>query len=142
MIATLAEQNLLKGIDVRLKHEPGPELVLEEREHRYFYRGMEVPSVTSLLEEFGYIDTTWYREWHAWRGSVVHKCCELLDQDDLDESSIDDRIRPYVDAYQQFKVDVGCEPLAIERRIYHPQLSVAGTFDRVGWVGRFPALID
>lgn len=135
-------ERLLEGVDVKLLFEPGDDLALNEKEHLYTFRGMPVPSVTSLLVEFGYIDTSFYREWHAWRGSVVHKCCELLDLDELDESSVDQRIRPYVDAYQLFKSDLDFRPVAVERRIYHPRLKVAGTFDRVGWIGKFPALVD
>jgi hypothetical protein len=132
----------LEAMNVRLQFEPGTELEFVEQGHLYTYRGMRVPSVTDLLDEFNLIDTTWYREYHAWRGSVVHKCCELLDLNDLDESSVDERVLGYIEAYRAFKSDLHFEPLAIERRIFHPQLRVAGTFDRVGMMGKFPALVD
>lgn len=126
----------------RLLWDSTDSLTFDEVEHRYRYDGREVPSVTQILSEFGMVNDAWYREFHRWRGSVVHKCCELDDLNDLDDSSVDPRVLGHLDAYRNFRRDFQFEPVAIERRIYHPLARYAGTYDRAGVIGKHLVLLD
>ena len=66
------------------------------------------------------------------RGSDVHAACQFYDEGDLDEDSLTDEVRPYLEAWKKFTRD--CEPwwTHIEEPVYHPTLRYAGTPDRRG----------
>lgn len=75
--------------------------------NRYFHNGRRVPSVTEILKNASLIDTRWYSEETAWRGSVVHECTRLDDLGDLDESSVPPEVQGYLDAWRRAKEDFG-----------------------------------
>ncbi len=79
------------------------ELQFDPVEHRYMRNGVIVPGVTEILQSVGIIDTTWFTEESAWRGSVIHKCCELDDLGDLDEASVVEEAKGYLEAWRLFK---------------------------------------
>ena len=138
-----------------LKEMPLPAVfTFDSDSHRYELNGKELPSVTQVLREAGLIDEQWYNDFSRDRGSVVHLATEFLDDDQLDEDSVDERIKPYLDAYRQFKIDSGFEPLPIvdqvtgcevisEAHRFQPKYGYAGTIDRIGMLksGR-KAVID
>lgn len=109
-------------------------VTFEEVEHRYSVNGLVMPSVTQVLCGVNLIDTRWFDELSAWRGSVVHRICELDDQNDLDESDVDERVQGYLDAWRAFKANLNFIPELIEHRVYHPTLGYAGTLDRTGTI--------
>lgn len=51
----------------------------------------------------------------AERGQAVHEACWFLDQDDLDEESLDEEIVPYVEAYRRFLREANVEIVEIEQ---------------------------
>jgi RecB family exonuclease len=109
------------------------ELHFDEATHTYTVDGVEYPSVTTILKDVGLIDTSgpWYTDWHRDRGTQVHKALELFDDGDLDEESLDDEIRPYLDAWDRFLTETRCEMMYLERRVVDPELKFAGTIDRI-----------
>jgi len=112
-----------------------PELQFNPESHVYTLDGKTLPSVTTIIKEAGLIDTTWFTDGAATRGTYVHQATELLDRDDLDETSLDPALVPYVDAYKRFKADTGFYISGIEKRIHNATYGYAGTLDRVG---KFP----
>lgn len=93
--------------------------------------GARLTSVTQALVQAGIIDTTWYSEAAAWRGSVVHRCCELWDKGKLVESSVDPEAMGYLDAWREASYALGIQPVAVEVPSFHPQFGYAGTPDVV-----------
>lgn len=79
----------------------------EDDGHRYTLNGLLLPSVTGILLAEGFIDTTWYTEEARTRGSYVHKARHLDDTGELDESTIDPVIAPYLEAWRRFKRETG-----------------------------------
>lgn len=112
-----------------------PEIVFQEEGHIYTVDGTDTPSVTTIIKACGLIDTTWFNDTATTRGKYVHKATELLDQDDLDEASLDPVIAPYVDAYKRFKDETGFCINDIEKIVYNASYGYIGTLDRTG---RFP----
>ena len=109
-----------------------PEIVFQEEGHIYTVDGKSIPSVTTILKACGLIDTTWFTEGATTRGTYVHQATELLDRDDLDESSLDPVLTPYVDAYRRFKQETGFVIDDIEKRVHNATYGYAGTLDRTG----------
>lgn len=119
-----------------------PVLSLEPVEHVYRLGERVLPSVTEILAGSGMVDTQWYTAAGSWRGSAVHYACWYDDQNDLNESTLDPMLRPYVDAYRDFKLQTQFVPTAIEHSVYNEALGYAGTPDRVGKMGAILCLID
>ena len=104
------------------------QLTFDPDTHIYMRSGCVLPSVTQILSEGGIIDTSWFTEAAAWRSSVVHKCCQLDDEDDLDEASVPEEAKGYLDSWRLFKSQVPVHFVSIEQ----PMASelYAGTLDR------------
>lgn len=113
-------------------------------DHRYYYRGREVPGVTRVLEAEGLVDwshvpsRTLQRAQR--RGAYVHEACRFLDEGRLDWESLDYRIKGYVLGWQKFKDESGIRITAVERQLYRD--GYAGTLDRTGILRRRRTLID
>ncbi len=103
-------------------------LTFDADTHTYTKDGRVLPSVTQILQGAGIVDTTWFTEEAAWRGSIVHRCCHLDDEGDLEEGTVPEEARGYLDAWRLFKAQVPMNFISIE----HPLCSglYAGTPDR------------
>lgn len=112
------------------------ELSFDPETHTYRVKktGLVVPSVTQVISPL--IDYSMIPQemlaLAAERGDAVHKATWLDDQDDLDESSIDEIVFPYLYAWRRFrreKPEWSIE--AGETQVYSVHSSYAGTFDRL-----------
>lgn len=123
-----------------LRFEPVP--------HKYFLEpdGVELPSVTTVLKETRLIDYSMIPqdvlEAASKRGTAVHLALQFFDEGDLDESSLSDEIRPYLEAYKTFLEQTGFVPAMIEQRVWSPTYRYAGTLDRTGTFPRADGGVD
>jgi ATP-dependent exoDNAse (exonuclease V) beta subunit len=114
--------------------------------HRYSLSGRSIPSVTQILGS--YTDLSRVSPDVLKRaqefGTAVHTMTELHDLNRLDESSLDPALRPYLDAWIQFRGITGFCPLVVEERLYCKKhgFEIAGTLDRVGDLRGELVLID
>lgn len=126
-------------------------LTFEPEEHVYRLHdaatpaawGAVLPSVTQTLQLAAVIDDTYYTEEHRTRGRYVHRMIVFDESESVDESTVDSRLRGYLDAYRRFKRETQpghCE--LIEQPLCDPILRVAGTPDQVRIFGGQLALID
>jgi hypothetical protein len=104
--------------------------------HVYRVDGVQQPSVTQLLEDAGmtpdYTTVPYRVREHArQRGLHVDAACDLLDEGDLDFSSVHPDCIGYVDAWARFRDEEGYEPACGQVPLYHP-LGYAGTADSLG----------
>lgn len=106
-------------------------LTFDAETHEYRYNGRRVPSVTGIIKSAGLINTDWFNEAAAWRGSVVHKCCELDCKGTLNESTVDPGAAGYLVAWRDWKRATGFISQQIEKRKYS-HLGYCGTPDRMG----------
>lgn len=112
-------------------------LQFDEAAHRYTLDGEVLPSVTTLLKplyDFSRI-TPEILAAKAALGTSVHRACELLDNDDLDQETDEGKaglapIAGYLAGYEKFKAEMKPVVLENESRMYHPVHRYAGTIDR------------
>ena len=115
---------------------------LDPESHIYRVDGQRKPSVTGIIKAAGLIDSQWFNEAAAWRGSVVHKCCELHCKGTLDPATVDPMAQGYLDAWIAFKKNLGFVPMTIEQFAY-TDYGYCGTPDRIGCLGDgTPCIID
>lgn len=80
------------------------------------YEGID-PAVVSLARE---------------RGIAIDRACDLIDIGDLDFDSVDDRLLPYLRAYQKFLDETGYIPEASQQAVVHTKYRYRGTCDMRG----------
>lgn len=98
--------------------------------HEYTVDGRRVPSVTQVLRacyDFSRVPPEVLAA-KGELGTAVHLACELDDADDLDEASVGEAVRPYLDAYRLFKTHKLTHVIATEQIVSH-RLGYAGKFD-------------
>lgn len=109
-------------------------------DHTYWLDGVRLPSVTEII---GY-DNPYATDYHRDRGSAVHKALVLILAGDLDESTVDPRVAPFLVSFREFLADSGFRPRLkyCEKPMYHKGWKYAGTPDLVGKLGRRPCVIE
>ena len=112
------------------------QLDFDPARHEYRINGDTVPSVTQLLTPiyggaFDSIAPDVLARKQA-LGTAVHKACELDDANELDEASLHDAIRPYLDGWRRFRDEFMPVWDAAEWMLGDPSMRYAGTIDRVG----------
>jgi hypothetical protein len=112
-------------------------LTFEPIEHRYFWNGTEVPSVSTVLKpltDYGMIPAD-KLEIARQKGVAVHKMVELHAKGDLDEETLPEWMRPVLEQWLRFCDDTGFKIIEYERQVYHPAYGYAGTLDLIGMIG-------
>lgn len=110
------------------------ELQFDADAHRYTHQGKVLPSVTQIitgLHNLGAIPKDVLQA-ACERGTAVHLACELDDNNDLDESSLDDTVRGYLQGWRRFKSELTPIWAMIEQPMADTILGFAGTPDRYG----------
>lgn len=121
-------------------------LDFDQATHAYSIQGVRVPSVTQILEDTGIVDFSFIpretREMALHRGSMVHLACQLYDERDLADGSVDQAIVPYLNAWKRFLVESGFVIEEIEQRGFNERFRYAGTADRIGRLNGMPTIVD
>lgn len=105
-------------------------LEFQKEGHLYKYDGKPVDGLTSTIEEAGLIGS-WGNAWYLDRGSKIHLATQYHDEGTLDESTVDPQIWPYLNSWVRFLYEQDYKPIEIEYKIYHPELKVGMTIDRL-----------
>jgi hypothetical protein len=122
----------------------------EEDTHTYRNKeGIVKPSVTQVLKSAGVFDYSRVPvdilERKRVIGSNVHKWTEYYDRDGfIDETWIADTEQGYFEAWLKFRKESGFVIKGIEHRTLAPiaGMEVGGTYDRYGFFGQYPYLLD
>ena len=119
------------------------ELTFQEKGHKYFLDGEEIPSVSEVTrflsrEVYGDVDPI-ALERAAQKGTAIHQLTEKLDR----EGAVDVPFEysGYMDAYCKFIDDHKPKWGMIEHMV-HMGDNYAGTIDRYGFVDGKPAIVD
>lgn len=122
-------------------------ITFEPEAHIYrLPNGQTVPSVTTILRatgvsvDFEAIKASSPRRAGAIEekrdiGTALHADAHAFDDDDLDWSTVDHRVEPYLRAWETFRNNKGVVPLSRERIVYHPGLHYTGTLDGIFGTG-------
>jgi hypothetical protein len=107
----------------------------DEATHTYTANGIEIPSVTRILQDskicdYGNMDKK-FRDFAMKRGRYVHKATDLYDENTLDIDSIDPQIAGYVQGYIKFRTELQWRLVCKEEAVYNSKDKYAGTLDRV-----------
>jgi hypothetical protein len=111
-----------------------------DADHRYWLADRELISVTAALKEAGLIDTAFFTEDAADRGTYVHEACGLVDERDL--GSVDPACAGYVAAYERFVADAKPKWCYAEHGVCDVLHGYAGTLDRAGWLNGKWTVLD
>lgn len=108
-------------------------LAFDAETHTYTLDGQRLPSVTQVLAPLNDYSMVPPDVLEAARefGRHVHEACDLHDRDELEWSSLDPALVPYVEGWRRFLAESGAIVVASEQPIYHAKLGYAGTPDRV-----------
>ena len=104
--------------------------------------GRPVPSVTQILSAVGVsLDFEALAQMSARTaaavdlkrdlGHALHADAHAFDDDDLEWATVDERVRPYLEAWVAFRANTQITPTARERRVFHPVFRYAGTLDGI-----------
>lgn len=109
-------------------------LTFSRESHTYFLDGHVIPHVTQVTDTLcSYAGVPWdVLERKREIGEAVHYATELDDAGDLDDASLPDEIRGYVEAWRKFKRETGFAAEHSETRVYSNTYKYAGTLDRIG----------
>ena len=108
-------------------------IVFDPDTHTATVNGDPFRSVTTILRDAEMTPDfyQWLDPWYLTRGKYVHLASELYDKGTLDESTVDDTIKPYLEAYKTFRRDFSAKITGIEVMLYHPVYRYFGIVDRI-----------
>jgi len=109
------------------------DLTFDEVSHTYRLGGARVPSVTQILAPLSSFEGIPPHVLDAKRdlGQRVHFACQLDDEHDLDESSVEPDVEPYLAGWRRFLRESGAVVVHNEQQVADPVLRFAGTLDNV-----------
>jgi len=87
--------------------------------------------VTEIIRLNGLIDASWSGDFAMRRGTAIHQATALDDLGDLDESSVDPEVAPYLASWRTWKAQTRIEFEAIELPVEHEAMGYRGTLDRI-----------
>lgn len=107
-------------------------VTFDAERHVYTWQGKDLKSVTQILQEENFVDSTWFTEWARDKGSHVHTAIKYDLAGELDEDSLDDEIRPYLSAFRKFMTESGFKVERSETPGVNTTHHYAGTPDIIG----------
>jgi hypothetical protein len=123
--------------------KPKPALEFDADAHIYRLDGKRLPSVTQII---GAVIPRKFNpgEWYLQRGRAIHQAIHLLSNDSLDWESVDERIKPRLQAFQKFCTETGLWPDDSEISLCSHALRFAGTIDAMmlNEIGACSTLVD
>ena len=64
------------------------------------------------------------------RGTALHAATHMDDEGDLDDASVDDAVRPYLEQWRKFRAELQPVIVGIEEEVRHEGLRYVGHLDR------------
>jgi len=113
-------------------------VVYHDSVHKYFVDDKEVPSVTQILCDLGFVDTTYCTEEGRERGSDIHKAIANHCRGAL--CFTNPKYQSYFTAFKNFQRDCDWKPEIVELPM--GCTTYAGTPDQVGMFEGKPTVID
>jgi hypothetical protein len=118
-------------------------ITCDEKTHEYGCNGKKYPGVTHILQNCGLIDITWYTEETAMRGTYIHECLKLIDENvPLIMLDIGPDIAGYINAYLQFKKNTDYKILQGEKPYISEDYKFGGTLDRICTINGAQCILD
>lgn len=114
----------------------GDELIFTDKD------GNQLDRVTDILtDELNLAKGKWLTP-YAQRGTDVDTACEFYDDGDLDESSLSEEVKSYVEQYKLSLPHYGIKVLINKLRRYFPDYLITGELDKICKIGEDIWVID
>lgn len=126
-----------------VKLATGETLAFDEAAHLYTIDGSPCPGTHALMERHGIVKPL--DQWgapYAERGKRIHLLTQLDDENDLDETSIQDLDRPYLEAWRRFSKENAVTWTGIEQLVGNAGLWYATIIDRIGTVAGRECIVN
>jgi hypothetical protein len=125
-------------------HADAADVVFDAAAHRFTSRrtGRELPGVTRVMREQGFIDDSFYTSGSSARGTFVHEATLLIDADDLEDASVPHEYRGYCESYAAAIAELQPVTLLAEQIVVDHVLGYAGITDRLWLVRDELAVVD
>ena len=109
-------------------------LTFDPAEHRYFWNGVRVPNVTSILADLTDLSMIprGALEIARQKGVACHRMVELDAKGDLDETTLPEWMAPVLIQWRKFVAESGFRVIDSEKKVYNPAHHYAGTLDLFG----------
>lgn len=98
--------------------------------HEYTVDGCRYPGFSEIAKATGLVRYFNSDQFFMERGSAIHEATHLIDRGELDWTTIDERIEPFLEAYVKFKEETGIEWEHSEESLVHGIYRYCGTPDR------------
>lgn len=111
------------------------DLEFKEETHQYFYRGLNIPSVTQIIgaSNLRGLDNIPISilENASERGTAVHQAIEFFNKYNF--ANVNDEYKGYFEAYKKWHNDKSCffSKIQSEVQVHHKILNYAGTIDMI-----------
>lgn len=113
-------------------------LIYQPETRLHSYEGRRILSTTDILGIEGcYKGADFFTPEKQQIGGYAHLACALYDANDLNEESLDEKIRGYVESYKKFYELLGIEPVHIERVFYSPTYGFCSKPDLIARIRGF-----
>ena len=116
----------------------------DDATHTYRFGGVVLPSVTQILRPLIDLSGIPRDVLEAKRdlGQRVHAACHYLSENDLDPSSVDPDVEPYLAGFERFLRETGAEIIANEQFVHSQQWGYAGQLDLIARIDGATHLLD
>jgi len=131
-------------MNTKLKQSDETVFHFDKDSHTYWIDGVEVPSITAMLDNCCYFDDTYWREECAERGTMVHKLTADYDTGAIEEpASVENKWKGFLLAYVKAMRDLG-KPRwdSVEEARVSPSYRFGGRPDRVGKLWAAVSVLD
>lgn len=105
--------------------------------HEYTVGNLVIPGITTVLKiaaDYSSMISNEVMEYAANRGKAIHAAVQYDNENDLDVDSLDSKIRPYFDAWLDFKENRKFNVLGFEEPMYSQQYMFASLPDLWGYI--------
>lgn len=108
-------------------------MITYDDEGRAYWNGERVPRTTEIC---ALLAPRWPAdEYYLRKGSLIHLITEWEDTGELDESSVDPNLQPYLEAYRRFKRSTNWHTTFTETKFFHEKYRYCGRADKIGQFG-------
>jgi hypothetical protein len=112
----------------------------DQNTHTYYLDDKKIPNVTEILSDLKIVDLAMIRketlEQKAKLGTLIHKVCSKWDTQELDITSLNPLLLPYLEAWISFIDDYKIEWIAVEYQSYSSKWGFGFQLDRIGKVNK------
>ena len=102
----------------------------------------EFIGITRSLAIGGATDFSFVDEESKWRGSEVHRMIQLFDECKLEERTVPNEMRGYLNAHKKFRAETGFIAQLIEHKVQSKDFRIRGRIDRMGLMKGKPSIVD